>query len=298
VAIIRAADSNVRSIVANDYLWLMENKYPQMIQSSTEQMRVGYFKYEGVTMKDFMEALLARFTKTKTYPLSAVAPALPAYPEPWVSNSDPQWNKQPEVLTYNRFFQHSMKFLQDSKMLDDIVMVLGVSCSLYVATNANGMKQGSFMGSAAWQCIGFETGAASGAQLGSGKRAWTIAGDGGFMMVCQSLSTLARNKLNSVIFVMSNGVYAIEQVYVDMDAFKPGPKHKFDAFDILPKWDYMALAQAFGAKGFRVETISELNEMLPKLKIITNQPVLVEVVIPEKDLPQQMARLGNETLPV
>lgn len=286
------------TVLTDDYLWLMENKYPQMIQASTGQLRVGYFKYDAVTMKDFMEALLARFVKAKNYPLPAVAPALPVYPEPWVSNSDAQWNAQPEVITYNRFFQHSMKFLQDSKMLDDIIMVLGVSSSLYVATNAAGMKQGSFMGSAAWQCIGFETGAASGAQLGSGKRAWTIAGDGGFMMVCQSLSTLARNNLNAVIFVMSNGVYAIEQVYVDMDAFKPGPQHKFDSFDILPRWDYLALAKAFGAQGFRVETVSELNAVLPKIKKITNQPILVEVVIPQKDLPQQMARLGNEVLPV
>lgn len=286
------------TILTDDYLWLMENKYPQMIQASTGQLRVGYFKYDEVTMKDFMEALLARFVKAKNYPLPVVAPALPVYPEPWVSNSDPQWNSQPEIITYNRFFQHSMKFLQDSNMLDDIIMVLGVSSSLYVATNATGMKQGSFMGSAAWQCIGFETGAASGAQLGSGKRAWTIAGDGGFMMVCQSLSTLARNNLNAVIFVMSNGVYAIEQVYVDMDAFKPGPQHKFDSFDILPQWDYMALAKAFGAQGFRVETVSELNAVLPKIKKITNQPVLVEVVIPQKDLPQQMARLGNEILPI
>lgn len=286
------------TILTDDYLWLMENKYPQMIQASTGQLRVGYFKYDAVTMKDFMEALLARFIKAKNYPLSVTAPALPVYPEPWVSNSDPQWNLQPEVITYNRFFQHSMKFLHDSKMLDDIVMVLGVSSSLYVATNATGMKQGSFIGSAAWQCIGFETGAASGAQLGSGKRAWTIAGDGGFMMVCQSLSTLARNNLNAVIFVMSNGVYAIEQVYVDMDAFKPGPQHTFDSFDILPQWDYMALAKAFGAQGFRVATVSELNAALPKIKKIANQPVLVEVVIPQKDLPQQMARLGNEILPV
>ncbi|HTF06041.1 MAG TPA: thiamine pyrophosphate-dependent enzyme, partial [Bacteroidia bacterium] len=220
------------------------------------------------------------------------------YPEPWKSNSDPDWNKKPEVITYNRFFQHSMKFLEDNNMLKDIVMVLGVSSSLYVATNAYGMSKGSFMGSAAWQCIGFETGATSGAQIGSGKRAWTIAGDGGFMMVCQSLSTLVRNKLNSVIFVMSNGVYAIEQVYVDMDAFKQGPQHKFDTFDILPKWDYMALAKAFGAKGIRVETVTELNAALKEIKKTTGQPTLVEVVIPQKDLPGQMERLGNETLPL
>lgn len=285
------------TIITDDYELLMSNKYAYMVQSTTEQTRAGYFTYTGVTMRDFMEALLKKFKQTKTYPLKAVAPPQPKYPEPWKSNSDPQWNKKPEVITYNRFFQHSVKFLQDNNMMKDIVMTLGVSSSLYVATNIYGMSQGSFMGSAAWQCIGFETGAASGAQLGSGKRAWTIAGDGGFMMVCQSLSTLARNKLDAVIFVMSNGVYAIEQVYVDMNAFKPGPQNKFDAFDILPKWDYMALAKAFGAEGYRVQTVTELNGVLAKLKKRSDKPVLVEVVIPEKDLPGQMKRLGNEVFP-
>jgi indolepyruvate decarboxylase len=282
------------TIITDDYLWFIENKYTSMVLATTEEVRMGYFVYEGVTMKDFMEALLLRFKKTKGYPLSTVAPPQPAYPEPWESNSDPKFNDKPDVITYNRFFQHSMKFLQDNKLLDKIVMTLGVSSSLYVATNAYGMTKGSFMGSAAWQCIGFETGAASGAQLGSGKRAWTIAGDGGFMMVCQSLSTLARNNLNAVIFVISNGVYAIEQVYVDITSFEPGPRHKFDAFDILPKWDYLALAQAFGAKGYRVESIQELNAVLKELKTITRQPALVEVVVPEKDLPRQMYRLGIE----
>jgi len=282
------------AIITDDYLWFIENKYADMVLATTDQIRVGYFTYQGVTMKDFMEALLLRFKQSKSYPLSTVAPPQPSYPEPWLSNSDPHWNDRPDVITYNRFFQHSMKFLKDNAMLDEIVMTFGVSSSLYVATNAYGLSQNSFIGSAAWQCIGFETGAASGAQLGSGKRAWTVAGDGGFMMVCQSLSTLARNNLNAVMFVMSNGVYAIEQVYVDITSFEPGPQHKFDTFDILPKWDYLALAQAYGARGFRVKTIKELNAVLHELKGIADQPSLVEVVIPEKDLPRQMYRLGIE----
>jgi indolepyruvate decarboxylase len=282
------------AIITDDYLWLVENKYADMVLATTEQIRAGYFVYQGVTMKDFMAALLERFKKTKGYPLSTKAPPQPLYPEPWRGNSDPHWDDKPETITYNRFFQHAMKFLHDKRMLDDVVMIFGVSSSLYVATNAYGLSQNSFIGSAAWQCIGFETGAASGAQLGSGKRAWTIAGDGGFMMVCQSLSTLARNNLNAVIFVMSNGVYAIEQVYVDLAAFEPGAQHKFDSFDILPKWDYLALAQAFGAKGYRVQTVSELNAVLRELAKEKRRPALVEVVIPEKDLPGQMKRLGEE----
>jgi indolepyruvate decarboxylase len=282
------------TIITDDYLVFVESKYADMVLATTDEMRVGYFTYQGVNMKDFMEALLARFRKSKNYPLKTKAPAQPRYPEPWASNSDPKYDDKPDVITYNRFFQHSMKFLSDNKLLDDIVMTFGISSALYVATNAYGLAQNSFLSSAAWQIIGYETGAACGAQLGSGKRAWTVAGDGGFMMVCQALSTLARNNLNAVMFVMSNGVYGIEQVYVDITAFEAGPTHKFDTFDILPKWDYMALAQAFGAKGYRVTTIKELNAALNDLKKLTKQPALVEVVIPEKDLSQQMYRLGIE----
>lgn len=283
------------TIITDDYLWFIENKYASMVLATTELVRVGYFIYENVTMRDFMEALIARFkAQGNPYPLGTNAPAQPPYPEPWLSNSDPHWNDQPQVITYNRFFQQTMKFLRDNNMLKDIVWTFGISSAMYVATNAYGLTQNSFLASAAWQIIGYETGAASGAQLGSGKRAWTVAGDGGFMMVCQSLSTLARNNLNAVIFVMSNGVYAIEQVYVDMDAFEPGPEHKFDTFDILPKWDYLALAQAFGAKGYRVTTIEELVNTLGELPNLKDVPALVEVVIPEKDLPQQMRRLGLE----
>jgi indolepyruvate decarboxylase len=79
-----------------------------------------------------------------------------------------------------------------------------------------------------------------------------------------------------------------------MSAFEPGPQHTFDAFDILPKWDYLALAKAFGAEGMRVETIDQLNAALSKIRKIKDRPVLVEVVIPQKDLPGQMRRLGSE----
>ncbi|MFQ3245209.1 MAG: indolepyruvate decarboxylase [Arenicella sp.] len=282
------------TIITDDYLWFVENKFANTIMSTTQEMRVGYYTYQGVTTRDFMCALIKRFKHDKAYPLAVTAPCQPPFPEPWISNSDPKYENQPEVITFNRFFEHSTQFLKENKMLDDIVMTLGVSSSMYVATNIYGMRQNSFISSAAWQCIGYETGAASGAQLGSGKRAWTIAGDGGFMMICQALSTLARYKLNSVIFVMNNGVYAVEQVFVDLDAFKEGSEHKFDEFDILPKWDYHALAKGFGAHHHRAETVAELNHVLDKLKRDTDRPTLVEIIIPEKDLAQQMGRLGSE----
>lgn len=283
------------TIITDDYLWFVENKFADTILATSEQIRVGYFNYAGVTMRDFLQALIERFRAGRpAYPLHCVAPPQPRYPNPWAANSDPKYDLDPQIITYNRFFQHAMKFLDDHQLFDSIVMTYGVSSAMYVATNAYGLAQNSYIASAAWQCIGFETGAASGAQLGSGKRAWCIAGDGGFMMVCQSLSTLARNKLNAVIFVMSNQVYAIEQVYVDITSFEPGPEHQFDTFDLLPEWDYLALAKAYGARGYRATCVDDIPRILAELQTITDQPALVELVIPQKDLPRQMYRLGVE----
>ena len=286
------------AIITDDYVPFITSNYNEMILSTTEETRVGKTKFDTIGLADFMSALLKKFKNDKQYPIDVLAPAQPAYPEPWVSNSDPKYNKDSNVLTYNRFFQHSMKFLKDKNLLKDIIMTYGVSSSMYVATNAYGLKKNSYISSAAWQCIGFETGAASGAQLGSGKRAWTVAGDGGFMMICQAVSTLAKYKLDAVIFVMNNGVYAIEQVFVELDAFKKGHKYKFDEFDILGKWDYMALAKAYGAEGHQVKDVKDLHKVLKKISVRapkkSRKPILIELIIPKKNLAGQMGRLGEE----
>jgi indolepyruvate decarboxylase len=117
-----------------------------------------------------------------------------------------------------------------------------------------------------------------------------VAGDGGFMMICQELSSLACAKVNAAVFVMSNQGYAIEQAFVDIKAFTP--EGEFAAFDVLPRWDYLALAPAFGVKGFRVETVDQLAAALAEIQALVDVPALVEVVIPPKDLAPQLARLA------
>ncbi len=103
--------------------------------------------------------------------------------------------------------------------------------------------------------------------------------------------SLARQKCNAVVFVMSNQAYAIEQAFVDLNAFSP--EGKFAPFDLLPAWDYLALAKAFGANGYRAETRKDLRTVLAKVKDLENIPALVDVVIPQKDLAPQLARLAK-----
>jgi indolepyruvate decarboxylase len=115
------------------------------------------------------------------------------------------------------------------------------------------------------------------------------------MMTCQEVSSLARQQSNAVIFVMSNQAYAIEQAFVDIKAFTP--EGSFAPFDLLPKWDYLALAQAFGAKGYRAQTIGELREVLSAIDGLHSVPALVEIVIPQKDLAPQLKRLAETPVP-
>jgi indolepyruvate decarboxylase len=50
-----------------------------------------------------------------------------------------------------------------------------------------------------------------GVALGSAKRPFVVAGNGGFMMIWQEVSSLSRQRHNAAVFAMSNQAYAIEQ---------------------------------------------------------------------------------------
>jgi|SRR5271165_1393834 len=250
---------------------------------SLGQSRIGYQHYHQVTLKDFLQALLARFRADNRGPRK--------YSLPKVQSEESLTAKPGDCLTYNFFFYELSGFLKRERLMTEIALVLGESTSLYVFGNLFGLPRNSFVAEAAWGSLGHETGCALGIALASGKRPFVIAGDGGFKMICQELSSLVAQKCNAVIFVMSNNTYAIEQAFVDIKAFEP--RGEFAAFNVLARWDYLALAKAFGAKGYRTETVQELRIALAEIRGIQVAPVLVEVAIPEKDLAPQLFRLAK-----
>src|SRR5215469_1606081 len=271
------------TVITDDYLGLMASGFANMIRVSQGETRVGISYFPTVELADFLPAFHAALKKAplppKPYPPDPpYAPLLPI-PKPGTK------------LTYETFYETLGTFLQGNRLREKSVLVLGESTSLYVFGNLFGLPPNSFVSQAAWGSLGHETGCALGVGLGTGKRPLVVAGDGGFMMVCQEISSLVRAKSNAVIFVMSNQGYAIEQAFVNLKAFDPGGQ--FAPYDILPEWDYMALAKAFGAQGTRVTTTTELLNFLNTLKSPSNCPTLVEVVIPQHDLAPQLRRLAE-----
>jgi indolepyruvate decarboxylase len=284
-AVMAATDCPIAlgTIITDDYLDIMKSSFGQMIEVTDEETRIGYQYYRSVRLKSFLEALLAKFQAEPNCPRNYSLPSPPPDIEEEL--------KEDRRLSYNLFFRVLCDFLKEERLTEETALVLGESTSLYVFGNCFGLPQNSFVAQAAWGSLGHETGCALGVALGSGKRPFVVAGDGGFMMVCQELSSLAREHCNAVVFVISNTGYAIEQAFVDISAFTP--EGEFAPFDVLPKWDYLALAQAFGAKGYRVEKVKDLRTVLAEVNALEGVPALVEVVVPQKDLAPQLKRLAT-----
>ncbi|MCY4729314.1 biosynthetic-type acetolactate synthase large subunit [Natronomonas gomsonensis] len=82
-------------------------------------------------------------------------------------------------------------------------------------------------------------------------------GDGSFLMTCQGLSVAVRENLDVTIVVLNNA--AIGMVRQWQDAFF-GERHMASEYPWIPDFD--TLAEAFGARGFRIDTYDEVEEVV------------------------------------
>ncbi|WP_233280251.1 thiamine pyrophosphate-dependent enzyme [Rheinheimera mangrovi] len=109
------------------------------------------------------------------------------------------------------------------------------------------------------------------------------------MMIGQSLSTISHHQLNSVVFVRSNKVCAIEQSFVDICTFAKGDQ--LAPFDLRLSLDYLSLAKAFAVEEYKVQTGAELQQALNKIMANKETPALEEIIIPSQNLAPAMAGL-------
>ncbi|KAG0651786.1 Acetohydroxy-acid synthase [Hyphodiscus hymeniophilus] len=83
----------------------------------------------------------------------------------------------------------------------------------------------------------------------------SLSGDGGFMFSSQELSTAVLQKCNITHFIWNDGHY-------NMVEFQEVMKYGRSSGIALGGVDFAKFAEAFGAKGFRVEKAEELEEVM------------------------------------
>lgn len=122
--------------------------------------------------------------------------------------------------------------------------------------------------------MGYGLGAAIGAQIANpGKQVINIAGDGCFRMNMNEIATAVREKLPLIQIVVNNHVLGMVRQWQTLFY-----EQHYSATVLNDGVDFVKLAEAMGATGYRVTTKEEFKEAFVKA-LESDMPVLIDCVI-------------------
>ncbi len=134
-------------------------------------------------------------------------------------------------------------------------------------------KPRKFVSSGGLGTMGYGLGAAIGAQMASGQKTILITGDGSFGMNLNEMATAVTYNCPLVIVLMNNGVLGMVRQWQTLFFGK-----RYSSTILERKTDFVALAQAFGAKASRASTIAEFEEAFTQA-MAHNGPWLIDAAI-------------------
>ncbi len=136
-----------------------------------------------------------------------------------------------------------------------------------------------FISSGGLGTMGYGLGACIGAQLARpDKKVINIAGDGSFRMNCSELATAVEYKLPIIIALFNNKALGMVRQWQEL--FFGG---RFSQTSIDRGTDFVALAEAFGAKGINVNHPTQVDEAINTALSETHRPVLLNFEIDKDD---------------
>ncbi len=135
-------------------------------------------------------------------------------------------------------------------------------------------KPGQFITSGGLGVMGFGLPAAIGAQVGAPDRIVVdIAGDGSIQMNIQEMATAVQYGLPIKIAILNNGFLGMVRQWQELFYKK---RYSSTRFEHQP--DFVKLAEAYGARGFRATTPKEVKSVLEQ-GLATDGPVIMDFVV-------------------
>jgi acetolactate synthase-1/2/3 large subunit len=146
----------------------------------------------------------------------------------------------------------------------------------------------SFISSGGLGTMGFGLPAAIGAKLGRpDKLVFNIAGDGSFEMNCHELITAVKYRIPVITVIFNNRSLGMVRQWQEL--FYDG---RFSQVDLGEGPDYVKLAEACGAKGFRVTEKERVSETI-NLAIESGVPAVIDVKIDPNEKVMPMVPAGK-----
>jgi pyruvate decarboxylase len=239
-------------------------------------VKVRYSEYPGVRMNGVLRKV--------TEQMGSMDPKMGTYvpnndiPDKEVASSDP-------TITQAWFWPRLGQFLEKS---DIVITETGTSnFGIWETRFPEGVQA---ISQVLWGSIGYATGSCQGAALAAKelgiKRTILFTGDGSFQLTAQEVSTMLRNNLNPIIFVICNDGYTIERYIHGWDS----------AYNDVQTWKYKDLPKAFGArddqlKTYAVKTKDEVEKLFGDKEFSDGESKclrFVELYMDRDDAPQAL----------
>lgn len=151
---------------------------------------------------------------------------------------------------------------------------------MWAAQFYNHDKPRTFITSGGLGTMGYGLPAAMGAQIAfPDKLVVDIAGDGSIQMNIQEMATLVENKLPVKILILNNTYLGMVRQWQELFY-----KRNYSFTNMKGQPDFVKLAEAYGAEGYRIRTEAELEDTLKKALASPNPAIIDVVVEPEEDV--------------
>jgi acetolactate synthase-1/2/3 large subunit len=123
--------------------------------------------------------------------------------------------------------------------------------------------------------MGFGFPAALGAKLGCpDRRVWAVVGDGGFQMTLSELATAAVNKLAVKVLIINNHFLGMVRQWQELFY-----DNRLSGTDLEGNPDFVALAEAYGIKGFHLRRAADVDRVLAAAMAYDDGPCVIDAEV-------------------
>ncbi len=206
-----------------------------------------------------------------------------------VKSEKPEWNAriselkadekkyeaEAEAAANSKLPPHAVFDVINGKKPEGTVIVTDVGQhQMWTAQYVKFDRTRRFVSSGGLGTMGFGLGAALGARVATGDTTVLITGDGSFGMNLNELATAVSHNIPVIIVIMNNGVLGMVRQWQTLFF---GKRYSNTVLTDR-KTDFVKLAEAFGAVGFRAETQEEFSAAFEKALELC-APVVIDTVI-------------------
>ncbi|WP_313691362.1 biosynthetic-type acetolactate synthase large subunit [Halorarum halobium] len=178
----------------------------------------------------------------------------------------------------------------DAATDDDAIVTTGVGQhQMWAAQYWTYTEPRTFVSSHGLGTMGYGLPGAIGARLAADDDRDVVCfdGDGSFLMTIQELSVAVRENLDVTVVVLNNEYIGMVRQW--QDAFFEG-RHMASEYDWMPEFD--KLAEAFGARGFRVDEYDEVADVVAE-SLAYDGPSVVDVHVDPRENVYPMVSSGG-----